>query len=38
MAPKPGNNLVVILLIVGAFASDEWGFTGIFAKENGGVF
>jgi formamidase len=35
---KPGDILVVDLLDVGALRESEWGFTGIFAKENGGGF
>jgi formamidase len=35
---QPGDILVVDLLDVGALPYDEWGFTGIFAKENGGGF
>ena len=35
---QPGDILVVDLLDIGALAGDEWGFTGIFAKENGGGF
>lgn len=35
---KPGDILVVDLLDIGALQGDEWGFTGIFAKENGGGF
>lgn len=35
---EPGDILVVDLLDVGALPNDEWGFTGIFAKENGGGF
>jgi len=35
---KPGDILVVDLLDIGALPSSEWGFTGIFAKENGGGF
>lgn len=35
---KPGDILVVDILDIGALAGDEWGFTGIFAKENGGGF
>jgi formamidase len=35
---EPGDLLVVDILDIGAFPSSEWGFTGIFAKENGGGF
>jgi formamidase len=35
---KPGDILVVDLLDIGALQGDEWGFTGIFARENGGGF
>ncbi|HEY0009095.1 MAG TPA: acetamidase/formamidase family protein, partial [Tepidisphaeraceae bacterium] len=35
---EPGDLLVVDLLDVGAKPDDQWGFTGIFAKENGGGF
>jgi formamidase len=35
---QPGDILVVDILDVGALPYDEWGFTGIFAKENGGGF
>jgi formamidase len=35
---EPGDLLVVDLLDVGALPDSEWGFTGIFAKENGGGF
>ncbi len=35
---QPGDILVVDLLDIGALQGDEWGFTGIFAKENGGGF
>ena len=35
---QPGDILVVDILDVGALQGDEWGFTGIFAKENGGGF
>ena len=35
---QPGDILVVDLLDIGALSEDEWGFTGIFAKENGGGF
>jgi len=35
---QPGDILVVDILDIGALPGDEWGFTGIFAKENGGGF
>lgn len=35
---KPGDLLVVDILDIGALESSEWGFTGIFAKKNGGSF
>mgnify|MGYP001553196528 CR=1 FL=1 len=35
---EPGDLLVVDLLDVGALSESAWGFTGIFAKENGGGF
>ncbi|MFB4159564.1 formamidase [Geomicrobium sp. JSM 1781026] len=35
---EPGDLLVVDILNVGAFQDHEWGFNGIFAKENGGSF
>ena len=35
---QPGDILVVDLLDVGALPNSEWGFTGIFARENGGGF
>jgi len=35
---QPGDILVVDILDIGALQGDEWGFTGIFAKENGGGF
>lgn len=35
---EPGDLLVVDILDIGALPSSEWGFTGIFAKENGGGF
>ncbi|MBV9389222.1 MAG: acetamidase/formamidase family protein [Chroococcidiopsidaceae cyanobacterium CP_BM_ER_R8_30] len=34
----PGDILVVDILDIGALPNSEWGFTGIFAKENGGGF
>jgi len=33
---QPGTSWLVDILDVGALQGDEWGFTGIFAKENGG--
>jgi len=35
---EPGDILVVDLLDIGALPNSEWGFTGIFARENGGGF
>ena len=35
---EPGNLLVVDLLDLGALPDSQWGFNGIFAKENGGGF
>lgn len=35
---KPGDILVVDILDIGALRGDEWGFTGIFARSNGGGF
>ncbi|EZH65615.1 formamidase [Bacillaceae bacterium JMAK1] len=35
---QPGDLLVVDILDVGPFQDHEWGFNGIFAKENGGGF
>jgi formamidase len=35
---KPGDLLVVDILDVGTLAESEWGFTGLFARENGGGF
>lgn len=35
---EPGDLLVVDILDIGAFPSAEWGFTGIFARTNGGGF
>lgn len=35
---QPGDLLVVDILDIGALPSSEWGFTGIFARENGGGF
>jgi formamidase len=35
---EPGDLLVVDILDIGTLATSDWGFTGIFAKENGGGF
>ncbi|MGM7635224.1 formamidase [Bacillus sp. Hm123] len=35
---EPGDLLVVDILDIGAFQGEEWGFNGIFSKENGGSF
>jgi len=35
---QPGDILVVDILDIGALPDSEWGFTGIFARENGGGF
>jgi formamidase len=35
---EPGDLLVVDLLDIGYLPDSPWGFTGIFAKENGGGF
>src|SRR5918911_1383772 len=35
---EPGDILVVDLLDVGTLPGDEWGFTGIFDRSNGGGF
>ncbi|KAB2336645.1 acetamidase/formamidase family protein [Cytobacillus depressus] len=35
---EPGDLLVVDILDIGTFQESEWGFNGIFAKENGGSF
>src|ERR1700759_679437 len=35
---EPGDLLVVEILDVGVLQTSQWGFTGIFAKENGGGF
>ena len=35
---EPGDLLQVDILDVGVLKGSEWGFTGIFAKENGGGF
>jgi formamidase len=35
---EPGDLLVCDILDVGVLPSSQWGFTGIFAKENGGGF
>lgn len=35
---EPGDLLVVDILDIGVLPGSDWGFTGIFAKENGGGF
>lgn len=35
---EPGDLMVVEILDVGTFEHSQWGFNGIFAKENGGGF
>lgn len=35
---EPGDLLVVDILDIGTLEDAQWGFTGIFAKENGGGF
>lgn len=35
---EPGDLLVVDILDVGVLPESDWGFTGIFARENGGGF
>ncbi len=35
---EPGDLLVVDICDIGALPGHEWGFTGIFYKENGGGF
>lgn len=35
---EPGDLMVVDILDVGVFPESEWGFNGLFAKENGGGF
>lgn len=35
---EPGDLLVVDILDIGTLSESDWGFTGIFAKENGGGF
>lgn len=35
---QPGDLLVVDILDIGTLPGSEWGFTGIFARENGGGF
>lgn len=35
---EPGDLLVVNILDIGTLPSSDWGFTGIFAKSNGGGF
>jgi len=35
---EPGDLLVVDIVGIGPFQEQEWGYTGVFAKENGGGF
>ena len=35
---EPGDLLVVDILDIGTLPTSDWGFTGIFAKSNGGGF
>jgi formamidase len=35
---KPGDVLVVDILDIGCLPGDEWGFTGVFSRSNGGGF
>jgi formamidase len=35
---EPGDMLVVDIVNIGPFEEQSWGYTGIFAKENGGGF
>lgn len=35
---QPGDLLVVDILDIGALEDSQWGFTGIFSRENGGGF
>jgi formamidase len=35
---EPGDLMVVDILDIGVFDESDWGFTGLFAKENGGGF
>lgn len=35
---EPGDLLVVNILDIGTLSSSDWGFTGIFARSNGGGF
>lgn len=35
---EPGDLMVVEILDIGTLAESEWGFTGLFAKQNGGGF
>ncbi len=35
---EPGDLMVVDILDVGTFEEQQWGFNGLFAKENGGGF
>ncbi|KAL1333326.1 hypothetical protein HN51_062130 [Arachis hypogaea] len=38
IAAKPGDLLAVEICNLGPLAGDEWGYTGIFDRENGGGF
>ncbi|XP_057718451.1 uncharacterized protein LOC130932991 [Arachis stenosperma] len=38
VAAKPGDVLAVEICNLGPLAGDEWGYTGIFDRENGGGF
>ncbi|XLR50429.1 hypothetical protein S83_001101 [Arachis hypogaea] len=38
IAAKPGDVLAVEICNLGPLAGDEWGYTGIFDRENGGGF
>lgn len=35
---KPGDILLVEIMDIQPFQDQPWGFTGVFAKENGGGF
>jgi formamidase len=35
---EPGDLMVVDILDVGTFEDSQWGFNGLFSKENGGGF
>lgn len=35
---EPGDLMVVDILDIGTLAESEWGFTGLFSKQNGGGF